>query len=109
MIPPSRTALKVNIDHVATVREARRGKQPDPLDAGRAALAAGADHHERGIRLSEAGQVIEWPRLLIRRVVLGRNARAEHKGDAIADAVEQRLASRGELGERQGRSVEFDR
>jgi pyridoxine 5-phosphate synthase len=42
VIPASRTALKVNIDHVATVREARRGTQPDPLDAARAALAAGA-------------------------------------------------------------------
>jgi pyridoxine 5-phosphate synthase len=42
MIPPSRTSLKVNVDHVATLREARRGTQPDPLEAARAALAAGA-------------------------------------------------------------------
>ena len=35
--------LGVNIDHVATLREARRAHYPDPLDAGAIALAAGAD------------------------------------------------------------------
>ena len=35
--------LGVNLDHVATVRNARGGAHPDPLDAGRAAVAAGAD------------------------------------------------------------------
>jgi pyridoxine 5-phosphate synthase len=35
--------LGVNIDHVATVRNARGGIHPDPLDAARAAIAAGAD------------------------------------------------------------------
>ncbi len=35
--------LGVNIDHVATVRNARGGAHPDPLDAARAAIAAGAD------------------------------------------------------------------
>lgn len=35
--------LGVNIDHVATVRNARGGAHPDPIDAARAALAAGAD------------------------------------------------------------------
>jgi pyridoxine 5-phosphate synthase len=35
--------LGVNIDHVATVRNARGGNHPDPIDAARAALAAGAD------------------------------------------------------------------
>jgi pyridoxine 5-phosphate synthase len=35
--------LGVNIDHVATLRNARGGAHPDPLDAARAALAAGAD------------------------------------------------------------------
>jgi pyridoxine 5-phosphate synthase len=33
----------VNIDHVATVREARRTDEPDPVEAGRQAEAAGAD------------------------------------------------------------------
>ena len=35
--------LGVNIDHVATVRNARGGAHPDPLDAAIAAIAAGAD------------------------------------------------------------------
>jgi pyridoxine 5-phosphate synthase len=35
--------LGVNIDHVATLRNARGGSHPDPLDAALAALAAGAD------------------------------------------------------------------
>ena len=35
--------LGVNIDHVATVRNARGGAHPDPLDAARAAVDAGAD------------------------------------------------------------------
>ncbi len=35
--------LGVNIDHVATVRNARGGAHPDPVDAALAAVAAGAD------------------------------------------------------------------
>lgn len=35
--------LGVNIDHVATVRNARGGAHPDPVRAAEAALAAGAD------------------------------------------------------------------
>ncbi len=39
--PPIR--LGVNIDHVATLRNARGGKYPDPLKAAEIAIAAGAD------------------------------------------------------------------
>jgi pyridoxine 5-phosphate synthase len=35
--------LYINIDHVATLRQARRGAQPDPVDAAVACEAAGAD------------------------------------------------------------------
>ena len=35
--------LGVNIDHVATIRNARGGEHPEPLRAARAALEAGAD------------------------------------------------------------------
>ena len=38
-----RVRLGVNIDHVATVRNARGGAHPDPVRAARAALEAGAD------------------------------------------------------------------
>jgi pyridoxine 5-phosphate synthase len=37
------TTLGVNIDHVATLRQARRGREPDPLWAAPAAELAGAD------------------------------------------------------------------
>ncbi|MDP2334552.1 MAG: pyridoxine 5'-phosphate synthase [Reyranella sp.] len=43
MPAPSRLRLGVNIDHVATVRNARGGYLPDPLRAARLAEAAGAD------------------------------------------------------------------
>jgi pyridoxine 5-phosphate synthase len=39
--PPIR--LGVNIDHVATLRNARGGKHPDPIKAAELAIAAGAD------------------------------------------------------------------
>ncbi len=44
MIPPSRPLrLGVNIDHVATIRNARGGTHPDPVRAARLVAAAGAD------------------------------------------------------------------
>ena len=39
----SRLRLGVNIDHVATIRNARGGPHPDPVRAARMAAAAGAD------------------------------------------------------------------
>ena len=39
--PPLR--LGVNVDHVATLRNARGGERPDPVRAALAAIAAGAD------------------------------------------------------------------
>ena len=41
MIP--RLRLGVNIDHVATIRNARGGRHPDPVRAAQLAIAAGAD------------------------------------------------------------------
>jgi len=42
MSPPY-LRLGVNVDHVATVRNARGGRYPDPLRAAQIAIAAGAD------------------------------------------------------------------
>ncbi len=39
----SRTRLVVNVDHVATLRQARRGVDPDPVAAATLALLGGAD------------------------------------------------------------------
>ncbi len=43
MPDPTKLRLGVNIDHVATVRNARGGQTPDPLRAAKLAEAAGAD------------------------------------------------------------------
>jgi pyridoxine 5-phosphate synthase len=43
MTAPNPLRLGINIDHVATVRNARGGHLPDPLRAARLAEAAGAD------------------------------------------------------------------
>lgn len=43
MIGKSRLRLGVNIDHVATIRNARGGIHPDPVRAARLAAVAGAD------------------------------------------------------------------
>ncbi|MBV9431497.1 MAG: pyridoxine 5'-phosphate synthase, partial [Hyphomicrobiales bacterium] len=41
--PPSRIRLGINVDHVATLRNARGGARPDPVRAALAAIEAGAD------------------------------------------------------------------
>ena len=41
--PEGRLRLGVNIDHVATIRNARGGRHPDPVHAARVAEEAGAD------------------------------------------------------------------
>src|SRR5262245_56552947 len=43
MSSPSHLRLGVNIDHVATVRNARGGTHPDPVQAAKIAIEAGAD------------------------------------------------------------------
>ena len=42
-LDPAHLRLGVNIDHVATIRNARGGRHPDPLRAAHLAVAAGAD------------------------------------------------------------------
>jgi pyridoxine 5-phosphate synthase len=43
MSAPRPIRLGVNVDHVATVRNARGGRHPDPVKAAEIAIAAGAD------------------------------------------------------------------
>ncbi|HXX03511.1 MAG TPA: pyridoxine 5'-phosphate synthase, partial [Xanthobacteraceae bacterium] len=43
MPAPVPIRLGVNIDHVATLRNARGGRHPDPVKAAAIAIAAGAD------------------------------------------------------------------
>jgi pyridoxine 5-phosphate synthase len=42
-MPSTHLRLGVNVDHVATVRNARGGRHPDPVRAARVAIEAGAD------------------------------------------------------------------
>jgi pyridoxine 5-phosphate synthase len=42
-MPTSHLRLGVNVDHVATIRNARGGTHPDPVRAAQIAIAAGAD------------------------------------------------------------------
>src|SRR5438132_4556942 len=42
-MPAPQLRLGVNVDHVATVRNARGGRHPDPVEAAKIAIAAGAD------------------------------------------------------------------
>jgi pyridoxine 5-phosphate synthase len=43
MPPLARLRLGVNVDHVATIRNARGGRHPDPVRAAQIAITAGAD------------------------------------------------------------------
>jgi len=64
-----RLRLGVNIDHVATVRQARGGPHPEPLRAARIAAAAGADGitaHLREDRRHISDKDIEELRLELR-------------------------------------------
>jgi pyridoxine 5-phosphate synthase len=42
-MPLKQQRLYINIDHVATLRQARRGVEPDPIEAAEVCEAAGAD------------------------------------------------------------------
>ena len=71
-------ALHVNVDHVATVRQARRGPEPDPVHAAVLAELGGADGitvhlredrrhiQDRDVRLlrrpSRPASISKWPR-----------------------------------------------
>src|SRR5437899_7424975 len=53
MIMPDPVRLGVNVDHIATLREARKSHEPDPVTAAHLAELAGADGitvHLRGDR-----------------------------------------------------------
>jgi pyridoxine 5-phosphate synthase len=59
--------LGVNIDHVATLRNARGGVHPDPFTVSEAAVAAGADgitihlrEDRRHIRDADAERICAW-------------------------------------------------
>src|SRR5215475_7104354 len=68
---PNRVRLGVNIDHVATIRNARGGAHPDPVRAAELAASAGADgitlhvredrRHVREDDLDRLAQAVKLP------------------------------------------------
>src|ERR1700758_458095 len=75
--------LGVNIDHVATVRQARRAAEPDPVAAAVLALLGGADGIT--IHLREDRRHIQDRDLRLLRPVVGRLNLELAAVDAIAD------------------------
>jgi pyridoxine 5-phosphate synthase len=76
--------LGVNIDHVATVRQARRGSEPDPVAAALLALLGGADGIT--VHLREDRRHIQERDLRLLRPVVGNRLNLEMAAvSAIAD------------------------
>ena len=63
--------LGVNIDHVATVRQARRGHEPDPVAAAVLALLGGADGITVHLR-EDRRHIQDRDVRLLRQTVAGR-------------------------------------
>lgn len=85
-----KTKLNVNVDHVATLREARKGDEPDPVAAAAAAEMAGA----RGIVVhlrEDRRHVKERDLFLLRKTVKTRlNMEMAPTGEMIAIAADAR-------------------
>src|SRR6516164_7123583 len=76
--------LGVNIDHVATVRQARRAAEPDPVAAAVLALLGGADGITVHLR-EDRRHIQERDLRLLRPVVTNRLNLEMAAVDAIAD------------------------
>jgi pyridoxine 5-phosphate synthase len=76
--------LGVNIDHVATIRQARRGVEPDPVAAAILALLGGADGITIHLR-EDRRHIQERDVRLLRPVVTNRLNLEMAAVDAIAD------------------------
>jgi pyridoxine 5-phosphate synthase len=78
--------LGVNIDHVATVRQARRASEPDPVAAAVLALLGGADGITVHLR-EDRRHIQDRDVRLLRPVVTGRLNLEMAAVDAIADVA----------------------
>ncbi|MCI0682844.1 MAG: pyridoxine 5'-phosphate synthase [Gemmataceae bacterium] len=80
--------LGVNIDHVATVRQARRAHDPDPVAAATLALLGGADGITVHLR-EDRRHIQDRDVRLLRQTVAGRlNLEMSVAGDIVAIACE---------------------
>ena len=85
--------LGVNIDHVATIRNARGGTHPEPLRAAEAAIAAGADGitaHLREDRRHISDADIDGLSELVRRLGKPLNLEMAVTDEMVAIAVAHR-------------------
>src|SRR5205814_823429 len=88
-------SLGVNIDHVATLRQARRGRYPDPVHAALAAETAGADSIT--LHLREDRRHIQDHDVRTLRGLLHTGAYAQAAGAQAATELE-RLRAAARLG-----------
>lgn len=85
--------LGVNIDHIATLRQARKASDPDPIEAAKVARAAGADMivcHLRGDRRHIQEQDLE---LLRRMVKVPLHLEIASSEEAVKAAIEGKVHS----------------
>ncbi|WP_158045102.1 pyridoxine 5'-phosphate synthase [Skermanella pratensis] len=82
--------LGVNIDHVATIRNARGGRHPDPLRAARAAAEAGADGITAHLREDRRHITDDDIRRLSAEIRLPLNLEMAATGEMVAIALRHR-------------------
>jgi pyridoxine 5-phosphate synthase len=82
--------LGINIDHVATVRNARGGRHPDPLRAAKIAADAGADGVTAHLREDRRHIVDDDIARLVREVALPLNLEMAATEEMLAIAVKHR-------------------
>ncbi len=87
---PSRLRLGVNIDHVATIRNARGGRHPDPVKAARLAAAAGADGITAHLREDRRHITDDDIATLIRAIDLPLNLEMAATDEMLAIALRHR-------------------
>lgn len=84
---PGRLRLGVNIDHVATIRNARGGEHPDPLRAARIAAEAGADGVTAHLREDRRHIADRDIRALVRDIDLPLNLEMAATDEMLAIAL----------------------
>lgn len=102
--------LGVNIDHVATVRNARGGDHPDPINAAELSVRAGADgitlhlredrRHIRDADLERLGKVVSVPinlEMAVTEEMLGIALRARPHAVCLVPERRQEVTTEGGL------------
>jgi pyridoxine 5-phosphate synthase len=87
---PRRIRLGVNVDHVATVRNARGGAHPDPVRAAKLAAEAGADGITAHLREDRRHIVDGDIERLVREVKLPLNFEMAATDEMVAIALKHR-------------------